>query len=476
MSVRSSLKTLPSAFIILLGFLLMNCTEKPKEDFLLLLAQREQDAYRVYSVKPDGTQLTPRAEFALGDLYWVSPTGKHIALYTRSEDPLIGLPAHSLAILELSSGEIVDAIERVGNTQSEHLSHYEEVVWSPRGDKLIFIRDSSSGKGIDLWLHNLEMGLTTPLTADEAFEWSPAWSADEEKIAFVRSNACGQSVWECPPEEQYWDIMVMDADGSNQRLVADLRDSSLLPTGDDVGAWLDHLLCRLSWSPDKRFITFEDVCGWQPGLWNQRLAFIVQVESGRITQLTDFIDEYDPDSTLSIETATNYSSQWLGTGNQLFLAYTRPEIKPAGNVYHGILVIDTDNLTYTSSQTEISQITAYTAVWSPNKRYVAGSKSIFLDQGTSPGLAMVVGEWSNEQDSLLPISAQLPRSHYYEGEVHWSPDSRYFAYALAAPSDEEEQWGVAVVSLTEEIVINVVESQMGDWRPIGWVSADWMQP
>lgn len=264
-------------FSMTLVLLTIGCMQE-REQQLLLLEEQIEGLHKIYTVYPDGSQLTKTLEFR-GNLYWLSPNGKHIALFAwRRENPLVALDG-SLTIIDVISGDIVEKIEPVG-VQIEHLLNSERVIWSPEGDKLLFIKDSANGEGTDIWLYDLNTRRTSQLTADSSLNWAPAWSPDEKQIAFMRWEACNQSVWECPPEEQFWDLVIMDVDGSNQRIIIDFQDAELLPLrdwiGGWVGAWIDNLLCGLSWSPDSQYIVMRNNCGWLPGFRYNGLAFLVK--------------------------------------------------------------------------------------------------------------------------------------------------------------------------------------------------------
>jgi hypothetical protein len=58
--------------------------------------------------------------------------------------------------------------------------------------------------------------------------------------------------------------------------------------------------------------------------------------------------------------------------------------------------------------------------------------------------------------------------------MYWSPDSQYVAYAMTESNEDER--GIAVVSLPTEQVTNVIESFPGDSRPIGWISSADAEP
>jgi hypothetical protein len=325
------------------------CEQKP-EQYLLLFEQRTEDMYEIYTVQPDGSELTKRLEFELGKPQWLSPDGRHIALFAWGPEAGLVPPGSSngsLTIVDIISGDIIEQIESVGDTQTEHLQISEEVIWSPKGDKLLFIRDSINAQGTDIWLYDLNTKQTSQLTADNSFNWAPAWSPDEEQIAFMTLKACGQSVLDCPPDELFWEIALIELDGTDQRVITNFRDSKLFRS--DITHWLAALLCNLTWSPDGQYIALRDNCGWQPGLWYNGLAFLIKTDGSQIIRLTDILEEVETDySLLFDEVVIQYSFDWLNTNSELFLGYTIGVVQANGEIFNGFLIINTNDFSYVS--------------------------------------------------------------------------------------------------------------------------------
>ena len=104
--------------------------------------------------------------------------------------------------------------------------------WDPNNDVIAWVSRRTGGYRIwktDEYGENKEMLSTLP------YSLRPSWSPDGSKIAFdADSNGDGwQEIW------------VMDADGSNQRL--------LYNPGPNRDAWVS------GWSPDGRYITFTNI-------------------------------------------------------------------------------------------------------------------------------------------------------------------------------------------------------------------------
>lgn len=143
------------------------------------------------------------------------------------------------------------------------------IVWSPDGEKLVYgnynalvIVDITTGSEEILDLQ----GLTN------AYE--PDWSPDGTRIAF---HAFDRSL-----EEAWFDIYIINIDGTGLRRLTDS------PGGD----W------DPSWSPDSSRLVFHSSRkgeGWEYHLYD---LFIVDVETGQETQLTDN-DYYEEAATWS---------------------------------------------------------------------------------------------------------------------------------------------------------------------------------
>jgi Tol biopolymer transport system component len=95
---------------------------------------------------------------------------------------------------------------------------------SPDGRQVVFASDRGGHKNI--WLLRVKGSVLKKLTQDQGEDDAPVWSPDGREIAFQRTVPNGET-----------SVMVMSADGSNQRSVA-------------AGA-------RPAWSPDGKRMVFE---------------------------------------------------------------------------------------------------------------------------------------------------------------------------------------------------------------------------
>ncbi len=103
-----------------------------------------------------------------------------------------------------------DGADRTNITQNPRAAN-RTPSWSPDGSKIAFVAVRNVNR-VDLWNSDLDIFVmnadgTNPvrLTEDARFNWSPSWSPDGKRIAFVR--AMHDDITDC-------DIYVMYADGT----------------------------------------------------------------------------------------------------------------------------------------------------------------------------------------------------------------------------------------------------------------------
>ena len=159
-------------------------------------------AASIYLVNADGSRRV-RLEF-LGSAYgyasygpaW-SPDGRLIAFETRNGP-------HGTARLYVMNSDGSDP-RRLGDLEGS------DPAWSPDGTRIAFSTVVSGRSSIAVALADgtQPVLLTTPasLAGDPANDWRPAWSPDGTRIAFTRS-------WTYPDGDGSCQVLVMKADGS----------------------------------------------------------------------------------------------------------------------------------------------------------------------------------------------------------------------------------------------------------------------
>jgi len=192
--------------------------------------------------------------------------------------------------------------------------------WSPDGRKIAFVSDRDGG--VEIYVMNADGSEQTRLTTEMRGDMSPRWSPDGSKIAISRSGT----------------IVVMDADGGNQRVVmqAEAEDAAApCKAGGFPGGWSPDgtkityysasisrgiaQVCTIgvdgsgltvvvsdppafhvepAWSPDGRFIAFRSIRG------ENHDVYVVDLETGKERRLTD-------DPAMDIEPMWSPDGEWI---------------------------------------------------------------------------------------------------------------------------------------------------------------------
>lgn len=273
-----------------------------------------------------------------------------------------------------------------------------------------FAYDAPSTNGTAIFRYDIRTGLSVRVTDGNALDFSPVWSPDGQRIAFVSTRDGGNELY------------LMDASGANMRQltndIATINNPAWSPDGRYIAfeAFQDNAqgiyifdtttetLTRIMftgsgysrgprWSPDSRALALVGSSRSDSEL------FLANIETGSIEQLTD-----------------NSSSDWS------------PEWSPDGRwlVYFSNHDSNMDLYALEVATGAITRLTyhlSYEAIplWSPDGRYVLFAS----DRSGKPGYyVMEMGciERNDCSDAVWLLNDELE----FESGT-WSPDSRRIA-------------------------------------------------
>ena len=167
----------------------------------------------------------------------------------------------------------------------------DQPAFSPDGNQIAFVWDGD-GENLDVYVKLIGAGTPLQLTTDPADDISPTWAPDGRHLAFLRRSASEDG------------IFIVPALGGPERRLG-RTESSLSRQG-----WAQ---CRMSWSPDGRFLAVVDQATPADGYG----IFLVSVEDGEKQRLTsappssaDFSPAFSPDGkTLAFIRSSGLSSE-----------------------------------------------------------------------------------------------------------------------------------------------------------------------
>ena len=165
------------------------------DDGLIAFQRGQGNDTELYVVNPDGgtpVRLTINSAFD-GNPSW-SPDGAQIAFVSNRTG------SNEVYIMDADGSDAEQITDSGGNNFNPS--------WSPDGERILFITDRDGDR--DIYSIAVDGTDETALVTGSADEYAPVWSPDGGRIAYVHGNADGPV-----------DLSIMDADGSNQEVVAE---------------------------------------------------------------------------------------------------------------------------------------------------------------------------------------------------------------------------------------------------------------
>ncbi len=450
-------------------FLLSSCTVKNHNPQDLLLfeeyVENPEPIIRLYSVYPDGTHLQQLIEFKATNDYWVSPNNRYVALFSSWGHN--DWPKQTLILMDLTSGKVIDRISDVGylypNVRRLYLSR-NSIVWSPSSDKILFERNAVQGTGSTLWLYDLTTNLEIPLTSGNTLDREAAWSNNGQYIAYV-STFCAKSNDRCGQDNTVWNISVVKIDDQTIQTLTDIPTNSI---AFDLGTG-DAAFCNLIWSPDNKYIAFENQC-FLGTISNKHRVFIVDMEDGFVEEVVKFEQP----------SAYIYSYHWT-TENNLLTGYTKSDYLSQTFSKGGIVKFVPEQ-THQTYSVELLGFHGSEISWSPNgKSFIAFTDEPIFEltqngQFSASGTTLL-GNLQDQNNLMISSkSKNLPHGICRGNIARWSVDGQYIAYSSIGQqhmcAQDIIELDIMIYSKINDQINNVTEALEGISKPISWTKLD----
>ncbi len=263
----------------------------------------------------------------------------------------------------------------------------------------------------DIYVMNADGSDPTRLTDNPATDTWPSWSPDGQRIAF-HSNRDDPDPND---DNHFWDIYVMNADGSDQTRLT------------DVSAWDSYP----SWSPDGQRIAFQS---YGDGNWE---IYVMNADGSGRTRLTD-------------NPASDDGPSWSPTGQKIVFFSDRD-----GN--REIYMMSADG----SGQTRLTDDPApdlYPS-WSPNGRSIAFASG--RDEFGTHNIYVMNADGSGQ--------TRLTDTAAWDWAPRWSPDGHSLAFVSDQddpdPNGDARTWRIYVMNADGSGQTRLTDSSVSDSGP-----------
>jgi Tol biopolymer transport system component len=273
-----------------------------------------------------------------------------------------------------------------------------------RGAELAFVRDDFIASGYNIYLMDVDRGITVNLTRESLFYGDFDWSPDGEHMALELAHDNQMYIYRF---DFYGGLSTLGVgsqpawspDGEHIAYIArgdtQLQIHTMDTAGSDVRRWTDFTTLNLypAWSPDGQHITF--ISGIE-----SRAVYVLDVNGGTLQHITD-----------SLERAWSPNSDLL-----VYSAYQQ------GNYDLFAIEIATGA---TRQLTDTLEDERY-PVWSPTGEHLA----FIATYGYDDILCIMAADGTVQQ---IDLSTQLGYRVYAGEAPVWSPDGTRLVLALVTP-------------------------------------------
>ena len=426
-------------------FSFSSCNQSSDESLQRLIFQSLIDDGRViYLLDSDGESFTEIGKFPLSyTATWLSPNGEYL---------LIGPFGWDMQLLEIPSGKKHIEISKVGANNLESLPYQENVAWAPDSNRIVFIREAENELHTELVFFDLNTNTETILTNDDTIYRSPVWSPDGNIIAAVKMQPCTPRPWDCPLDEIVWNIIFIDLEHREQIEIHHDLNNNL------NGVW-QKSLCNLNWSPDGKFIVFENDCD-DDGLGFGKSIYVTSIDGKQLFQLVN------PETFLP--SIPNYDIEWLDNGSKLYIGFYRlPYTSEADPVQSGYMIFDRKDFNTPIIESTFDE-PIFNSQWSPDKLSFAAWEHD--DQSICNNLRL--GELREDEIILMPRDESIPLGIPSKPNISWSNDNNFFAFSsISGDLCNDEKQEISIINTDNYFPVEIESNLVGKLSTIGWTTS-----
>jgi Tol biopolymer transport system component len=354
---------------------------------IVFTSDRHNEALNVWTMNADGSNPTR--------LTFTTPRGAKLPASSRVYDDFPVWSPDGTKIAFLSNRDydhfLYDRFLYVMNSDGSNVRlvtgnvpNMARPQWSPDGMKIAVsggmpIAIEPNKPVVDIYVINVSDGSFVQLTKDSATNSSPTWSPDGKQIAFISDREADN-----PPNPNRRKIWVMNSDGSNQRKVTDIHNTS------NPRFYNDN---EVAWSPDGLKLVFtgsRDDNGTRDCINTQcNQIYTINSDGSNESRLTNDFNLVNSDKWV----------QWSPDGTKLVFVRDLTTIEDSKNSYdrgRAIVVMNSDGsnqqqITFRSDQTATDTVPSWQPLSSPMSEsptailsFSQANYSAFEDSGSIP--------------------------------------------------------------------------------------------